>query len=391
MRNKLFVLRIAAVALLGFSWSSYAQSNKFVVTLDAGHGGKDFGAVYDGRVEKNIVLDVTLKVGELLDKNKNIKVVYTRKTDVYIELLERANIANRNDSHLFISIHCNANKNTAADGNETYIMGMNKNESNLEAAKRENSVILLEKDYKEKYAGFDPKSPGSMIGIELMQEEFIENSINLASKIQDNFLKNMKRRNRGVKQAPFFVLHKAYMPRVLVEMGFISNPKEGDYLMTEAGKNAVAKSIADAVNEYYKDWAGGKVDEGERPSTRFEEAPTASVTETRTETPKAIEEVKSAPAKTEKPAETATKGIVFRVQISASSRKIEANSPDFKGLSPITRTSDDGSLYRYFFGETTKYEEAKKLAEQAKANGFASAYVVPFKDGKRISIQEALK
>ena len=387
-------MRALWIVLLGVSFSSYAQSNKFVVTLDAGHGGKDFGAIYDGRVEKNIVLDVTLKVGEILEKQKNIKVVYTRKTDVYIDLIERANIANRSDSNLFISIHCNANKNTAADGNETYIMGMNKNESNLEAAKRENSVILLEKDYQEKYAGFDPKSPESMIGIELMQEEFIENSINLASKIQDNFLKNMKRRNRGVKQAPFLVLHKAYMPRVLVEMGFISNPKEGEYLMSEAGKNAVAKSIADAVIAYYKDWAGGKIDEGERPSQRFEDTP-AVVETPKKETPKPIEEVKVVTPKKDEPKEekpvAVAKGVVFRVQISASSRKIESNSPDFKGLSPITRMSDDGSLHRYFYGETAQYESAKKMAEEAKGKGFASAYVVAFKDGKRISIQEALK
>ena len=132
---------------MDFAWQTNAQ-NKFVVTLDAGHGGKDFGAVYDGRVEKTIVLDVVKRVGEILEKQKNIKVVYTRKTDVYVDLIERANIANRNDSNLFISVHCNANKNTAAEGNETYIMGMNKNESNLEAAKRENSVILLEKDYQ---------------------------------------------------------------------------------------------------------------------------------------------------------------------------------------------------------------------------------------------------
>ena len=226
------------------SSNSYSQS-KFKVVLDAGHGGKDYGAIYTGHIEKNIALAVVQKVGKILEKDKSIEVIYTRKTDVFIELIERTNIANKADANIFVSIHCNANKNTSASGSETYVMGVTKNASNLEAAKLENQVVTLEADYKEKYEGYDPKSPQTMIGMTLMQEEYLENSINLASKIQDNFTDQLKRKNRGVKQAQFLVLHKAYMPRVLVEMGFISNPEEG--------KIKALKEFVDYVRNVSKD------------------------------------------------------------------------------------------------------------------------------------------
>ena len=183
-----------------------------------------------------------MKLGKILEKNPNIQVNYTRKTDVFIDLVERANIANKADANIFVSIHCNANKNTVPDGSETYVMGMSKNASNLEAAKKENSVITLEKDYKQKYQGYNPNAPESLIGMTLMQEEYLENSIALAGMIQDNFKNDMGIKSRGVKQAPFMVLHKAYMPRVLVEMGFISNREEGARLNSEEGQNDVAQS-----------------------------------------------------------------------------------------------------------------------------------------------------
>ncbi len=236
---------------------SYGQSNsKFKVALDAGHGGHDFGAVYNGHIEKNISLAIVLKVGKILEANPNIDVIYTRKTDVFIELVERSNIANRADANIFVSIHCNANKNAAADGTETYVMGLNKNASNLAVAKSENAVITLEKDYKQKYEGFDPNNPSSMIGMTLMQEEYLENSISLASKIQDQFTSGLNRKSRGVKQAPFMVLHKAYMPRVLIETGFISNPKDGALLDSEEGQMQVAEAIADAIISYKKEYFG---------------------------------------------------------------------------------------------------------------------------------------
>jgi N-acetylmuramoyl-L-alanine amidase len=273
----IYRIKIVLAFLLAIvSLTSYSQSGKFKVTLDAGHGAHDFGAVYSGRVEKNIALAVVLKVGKLLEANPKMDVIYTRKTDVFIDLIERANIANRADANIFVSIHCNANKNTAADGTETYVMGMNKIASNLEAAKKENAVITLEKDYKQKYEGFDPNSPETMIGMTLMQEEYLDNSISLASKIEDAFGSlGKKLRHGGVKQAPFMVLHKAYMPRVLVEMGFISNPTEGDLLNSEAGQDEIAKAIADAIVSYKNEYFGNEEAENAdgKPSQKNTEKP----------------------------------------------------------------------------------------------------------------------
>ena len=171
---------IVLLFLCLFSISFKAQTKKFKVVLDAGHGGKDYGATYHGNIEKKISLNIVLKVGEILAKESNIEVVYTRKTDVFIELNERANIANRSKGHLFVSMHCNANDNQEASGNETYVMGVTRNAANLEVAKKENAVVTLESDYKIKYDGFDPKSPESVMGISIMQEENIQQSIDIA-------------------------------------------------------------------------------------------------------------------------------------------------------------------------------------------------------------------
>ena len=267
---------LALIFICNLPLSAFSQSNqRFKVTLDAGHGDHDFGAVYNGHIEKNIALAIVLKVGRILEKNPNIEVIYTRKTDVFIDLIERANIANRADANIFVSIHCNANKNTVADGTETYVMGMSKNASNLEAAKKENSVITLEKDYKQKYEGFNPNKPETMLGMTIMQEEFLENSIELAGKIQDRFVKDLGKKSRGggVKQAPYMVLHKAYMPRVLIETGFISNPTEGARLDSEEGQQEIATAIAEAIISYKKDFFGDGTNEPiiEKPSKRIDE------------------------------------------------------------------------------------------------------------------------
>ena len=370
--------------LLLSSLFAFSQSSKFKVTLDAGHGGKDFGAVYNGHIEKNIALAVVNKVGSILEETSGFEVNYTRKTDVFIDLIERANIANRADSHIFVSIHCNANKNTVAEGTETYVMGMSKNASNLEAAKKENAVITMEKDYKQKYEGYDPNSPESMIGLTLMQEEYLENSITLASKVQDIFTNDLKKKNRGVKQAPFMVLHKAYMPRVLIEMGFISNAKDGAYLDSEAGQNEIARAIANAIISYKKEYFGSGVVESStnRPSQKVpKQAPTTAVVDV----PEPI--VPEAPASTS----VSVKGIVFKVQIAASGTKLDLTPSNFKGLDDISVMTDGGNLYKYMYGETSDYNVARQKVTEARAKGFESAYLVAFKDGKKITVQEALK
>ena len=361
-----------------------AQSQRFKVALDAGHGGKDHGAVYSGHIEKNIALGVVLKVGKILESTPGMEVIYTRKTDVFIDLVERANIANKADANIFVSIHCNANKNTVAAGSETYVMGMSKNASNMEVAKKENSVITLEKDYKQKYEGFDPNSPESAIALTLAQEEYLENSISLASKIQDLFTDALGRKNRGVKQAPFMVLHKAYMPRVLIEMGFISNPNEGNYLGSEEGQNQMARAIADAIINYRKEYFGTNNPQPDvRPSQKVVEpkiTPSPDPDAPPAETPK--------PAVEQPVAETPASGVVYKVQLAVISNKLEATPSNFKGLSPISVAST-GTLFRYMYGSAATYEQAKSQLAEAKAK-YPEAFIIAFKDGRKISVQEAL-
>lgn len=378
-----------ALAICLLSFTTFAQSGgKFKVVLDAGHGAKDFGAVKNNFVEKNIALAVVQKVGKLLGKQPNVEVIFTRNSDVFIELVERANIANRANADLFVSIHCNSNPNPDAFGTETYVMGLTKVKSALEVAKNENEVITLEADYKVKYAGYDPKSPESLIGITLMQEEHLEQGIAVASKIQDNFDKQISRKSRGVKQAPFMVLHKTSMPSVLIEMGFISNKNEGQYLNSEEGQNEVAKAIADAVMGYKKEYYGGtsienKIDKDdlrvERPKETVAPAKKDSAKTTESKAPVTKTETK-----------TDSKGIIFKVQISASGTKLDLVPSNFKGLNNISMVTE-GNLYKYMYGETNDYEEAKQLVLEAKAKGFTSSYLIAFKNGKKISIQEAIK
>ena len=370
-------------SLVGFS-----QSNTFKVTLDAGHGAHDFGAVYEGRIEKNIALAVVLKVGKILEATPQMEVNYTRKTDVFIDLIERANIANRFNANIFVSIHCNANRNTAADGTETYVMGLSKVSSNLEAAKKENSVITLEKDYKQKYEGFDPNSPETMIGMTIMQEEYLDNSISLASKVEDAFEDLGKKiRGEGVKQAPFMVLHKAYMPRVLIEMGFISNTIEGNKLNSDEGQDEIAKAIADAVISYKKEYYGN----GEMEV--FEERPVQKINEK-----PIIETITPDKTKVSPQPETVTKNSkqlgdvalpLFKVQLSATRKRVELVPRNFKGLNNVSVTYE-GGVYKYMFGETTDYNEAKKYLSEAKAKGYASAFLIAFKNGAKVNIQDVI-
>jgi N-acetylmuramoyl-L-alanine amidase len=392
--NKYNFLFSVLFFLLG-CFTGFSQTNKFVVTLDAGHGNQDFGAVYNGHVEKKIALSLVLKVGKILEQQKDIEVVYTRKTDVFIGLVERANIANKANSAIFVSIHCNANKNTEAYGTETYVMGMSKNASNLEAAKKENSVVVLEKDYKSKYEGFDPSKPESMISMTLIQEEYLENSINLAGKVQDKFVNQLGKKSRGggVKQAPYMVLHKAYMPRILVETGFISNPTEGNYLDSEIGQDEISSAIANAIIEFKKENFDGDFISSEvinKVITKIEREEKPSVSVTQKDIPNKIET--KAPIKTKEiiTEQPVVNGVIFKVQLAASSEKIETIPANFNGLSTISYTYDS-TIYRYSYGEATNYNDAQSLLEQAKNKGYSTAFIIAFKDGKSISVKEALK
>ena len=383
-RNKIILTLLLTIV----SSAVFSQSNVFKVTLDAGHGAHDFGAVYNGHVEKNITLALVLKVGKILEATPKMDVIYTRKTDVFIDLIERANIANRADANIFVSIHCNANRNTDGFGTETYVMGMTKVASNLEAAKKENSVITLEKDYKQKYEGFDPNSPETMIGMTLMQEEYLDNSISLASKVEDAFEDLGKKiRGGGVKQAPYMVLHKAYMPRVLIETGFISNFTEGNVLDSEEGQNDVAKAIASAIVSYRNEYYGNGETEtfDSKPSQKIIERPIKDTSNPIK--PKNI----FIPSEEKKKIKLVENSIpLFKVQLSATIKKLELQPRNFNGLKNIS-VAYDHSVYKYMYGETSDYDEAKKQLQEAKDKGYNSAFLIAFKNGEKISVQEALK
>jgi len=370
-------IKFFLVFLLFFGiFKGYSQTNNkpFIVVLDAGHGGKDPGRPTKfGYKEKDIALKIVLKIGENLEKHKNVKVIYTRKTDVFIELRQRAKIANKADADLFVSVHCNAH-NSQAYGTETYVLGLGRSESNFRVAKEENEVIFYEDDYETNYEGFDPNSPETLIGLTLMQEDYLDQSIQLARNIQDNFTNRLKRKNRGVKQEVFWVLHNTYMPSVLIETGFITNRSEGDYLNSVVGNNNISKSISDAIVDYKSSLNTAVLIEAVPPPT--EEIVTTS------------EIVK--PTETANSPENIDKSIVFKVQIAAGSKKLATKSYNFKGLKPISRTRSK-KVYRYFYGETLSYEAVVMLKNEALAKGYKSAYVVAYKNGKKIAVKSALK
>lgn len=253
INNKLKVLTIA-ITLLSFSvsYSQPSSSSKVsTIVIDPGHGGKDPGTIGNRLKEKDIALKISLKLGAYIEKNNpDVKVVYTRTDDKYVALDERAELANKIKADLFICVHVNSLPGAPAYGTETYVMGLHKDQSNLEVAKRENSVILMDENYQERYEGFDPKSPESYILISLTQSAYQENSLRFAQKVEDQFKKKTGRYSRGVKQAGFLVLWRTAMPSVLVETGFISNSKEASYLNSPAGQDSLAVGIYRAFKEY---------------------------------------------------------------------------------------------------------------------------------------------
>ena len=345
-----------------FTVFGQSKNDKFIVVLDAGHGGKDPGNSYHGFVEKEIALKTTLLVGELLEKEKGFEVIYTRKSDTFIELSNRPKVANKAKADLFVSIHCNSVSNHGPEGTETFVMGLDRSDMNLEVAKKENSVILLEDDYKQTYKGFDPKKPESMIGRVIAQEENLYNSINLASTIQDNFTFNLNRKSRGVKQQPLWVLDAAVMPGVLIELGFLSNKAEGEFLNSSEGQNKMAKQIAQAIIKYKKEYFN---------ETFLEEKPLV----TEKSKNQNIEQVVSI-------AENSTNNQgLYRVQLFATSKKRNVNSSDFKGLKNISFTYEN-NLYKYYYGNTSNANEVKKMCQEAKDNGFSDAFIVTFAEGK---------
>lgn len=362
-----FIIALTFFVLLGYTshHKLYAQNDKpFTVVIDAGHGGKDPGNRGNSYYEKKIVLSIALKTGALLKKEKGVKVVYTRTSDKYITLNGRANIANKAKADLFVSIHCDAH-NSNAYGAGTFVLGLHRNEDNFRIAQKENSVIFLEDNYEQEYDGFDPNNPESVISLVLMQEDYLNQSIEVANHIQQSFVQNLKRKNRTVKQAGFLVLRNTYMPSVLVETGFLTNAKEGAYLNSKKGQHEMSKAIAKAVMKYKSSLDG----------TLFDGL---------------VMDEKSAEQHSPIANTINTPAVVYRIQIAASTRKMKTASYNFKGLTPITRLQK-GSLYRYYYGDFTSYRKAKTTLKNVAAKGYKGAYIKAFLNEKEVSITPEMK
>jgi len=338
-----------------------AQYKMKTVVIDAGHGGKDPGAIGKKSQEKNITLSIALKLGEYIEQNiPGVKVIYTRKKDEFVELFKRAEVANKHKADVFISIHVNSNTNSKPYGTSTYVMGVHKSEDNLEVAKFENAVILKEEGYKQNYNGFDPNSPESYIMLSLLQNAHLGQSLKLASMVQDQFRDRAGRKDIGVKQAGLIVLWNATMPAILVETGFISNANEEKYLITDQGQSLIASAIYRAFKEYKNDI--------EKTSISYNSS-----------TNKVINNKED---KNEH-------GVLFRVQIKSSVDKIKKPSSLLIGFGDIKEYKFKG-IYKYYAGESTDFTEIIKIQTEIRAK-IPDAFVVAFKNDERITIKEALK
>lgn len=334
-----------------------AAQKKFTIVLDAGHGGSDIGAnrYYDdiGRVaEKEVTLAVTLKVGRMLEKDKDFKVIYTRKVDEYPSLTDRTNLANRSKADLFVSIHCNANVKTTPYGTETYVQGPDQNRTNLEVAKAENDVIFLDAKDRETFAAYDPNSPESLIALKIQQSRYLESSLILGGFVEENFSKKDKRLSRGVKQQNLHVLRMNAMPSVLIETGFISNYDEAHYLASDKGQTEIAESIYNAIISYKKafDRKGGRTQIATEP---------------------------------EKPAETPLKND-FRVLLMSTPVKYNETDPAMKGLKYIL-TLKEGNLYKYYYSTTNLASVRDINVKTAKDAGFKNATAIGFMPNQKLA------
>lgn len=357
-------------------------AKEFVVVIDAGHGGNDPGAVGKISKEKNINLKVALKLGNLIKNNcSDVKVVYTRSKDVFVNLNRRAEIANNAKADLFISIHTNAlAKNKTAKGASTWTLGLAKSEANLDVAKRENAVILYEDDYQTSYEGFNPNSSESYIIFEFMQDKYMSQSVHFASIVQQHFKSTCQRVDRGVHQAGFLVLKASAMPSVLVELGFISTPEEERYLNTEAGTDNLAKGIYRAFLQY-KEEHQTRLASGNSPRATRQPIPASN-------TKPATSDIKPTTAKASKTTPAGGNNIVFKVQLLASAKPLPANSKEFKGLQGIDSYKESG-LYKYTYGASENYNEIIRVRKSI-ADKFKGAFIVAFNNGEKMEINTAI-
>ncbi|MDD2386080.1 MAG: N-acetylmuramoyl-L-alanine amidase [Bacteroidales bacterium] len=380
--NIIFLMAFAIIMPISLLKAQAPDKSKIrTVVIDPGHGGTDPGAVGKISKEKDIALDISLKFGKMIeDKYKDVKVIYTRTDDSFVELYKRAKIANDNNADLFICVHVNASTSSSPYGAETFVMGLHVNDANLKVAKLENSVILQEDNYEEQYAGFDPNDPENHIIFSLFQNANLTQSLFFAGKVQDEIRDKIKRFDRGVKQAGFLVLWRTTMPSVLVELGFISNPEEEKYLNSAEGKNNLAMALFDAFNNYkdhYEDNSNPNNSqnielETPNPNQAADELTTAG---SKPETLNPILEISS------------EEGIFFKVQVMTSSKKIETNSQKFETYQNVDVYLHNG-VYKYTIGKETDYKEIVKLQKELKTE-FEGCFVVAFKNGEKLPLNQA--
>lgn len=336
------------------------------VIIDPGHGGRDPGAIVGKVREKDIALSIAKKLGDYIEKNiPEVEVVYTREGDYFTPLYKRASIALRNKADLFISVHANTCPSPSISGTETYVLGLHRTEDNLDVAKKENSVILFEEDYTTRYEGFDPNLSESYIMFELVQDEFLEQSLLFASMVQNQFKTKAQRIDKGVRQAGFLVLRETAMPSVLIESGYMSNRKECKYLQTESGQNVIASAIFRAFREYKE------------------------IIETRSNYNASVIEEFKEPEIIATPKFELNKGIIFAVQIAATSSKLELVPDNFRGLSELYIIKID-KLYKYLSGASLSYEEACNKLIDIK-NKYPDAFLVALENGTPLNLNKAIK
>jgi N-acetylmuramoyl-L-alanine amidase len=379
--SKFIVLRLAFICLIICAASNpYPAGRKVrVVVLNAGHGGTDPGCHGVKHLEKEVALSITLKVGKYIEENlKDVKVVYTRKNDMFVPLGEIASHANKNNADLFVCIHCNAAVNKQVYGSETYVMGLHKTKGNLDVAKRENAAILYEEDYKRKYEGFDPNSDEANIIFNMYQNAFLEQSLSYASKVQAEFKKNKNLTDKGVKQAGFLVLWKTSMPSVLIETGFLTNAEEEKYLGSQIGQDQIAFAIYKAFKNYkaeVEEYDAGPENEV-RPRITEEQVEVFDqhITQPTNDSIK----IKTQPIE---------QNIVFKIQIANSSKKIPLNSTKFIAAKGVEEIEED-KTFKYLTGNFKTIDEAFAEQRRLRKEGFKDAFTVAFVNGKKTSMKE---
>ena len=399
----IFRMLIVVLALL-LSNQSYSKDKSSrgleTVVIDAGHGGKDPGAVVGRAREKDIVLEIALRLGRVIkEKLPDVRVIYTRSSDVFVPLFERSVIANKNNADLFISIHANYCASPSVKGTETYVLGLHRTQDNLNVAKKENSVILLEKDHTTRYEGFDPNLSESYIMFELIQNTHIDQSVAFAGILQDSFREHAQRASRDVRQAGFLVLRETAMPGVLIETGYLSNQSEANYLMTNEGRETLALSIFNSFKSYKEKFESrlhiGSEISRKNQREESDSAPSKrQIAESKNEAPirsrdeKKVKESRSSKEELN-PSVNPSNQITFAIQLAANPKKLSRNSRIFKGIEDISEIRIDG-YYKYFCLETKSLSKAKQNLATVKMK-IHDAFIVSFKNGEPIPMKEALR